>query len=221
MGTEPRSLPPGRAPRYKGKQRMHIYWGVRASPAATHLPLNTGGRSGGAVVFLHYVQPCAYGGGRRASLSISPSSHCIPSEGPSLGRGGPVLWRAGARQRRPRGGVWWRRGEDGSVVLEEGEEVIVAAAGEVGGPQVGQQLVGVRQLGQELGGRQRVTSSPPSTPPYPPCGSWDPKPHAPPTPPLRYSRPGQVLTRRLSQGGRRGRRRAPGLGGPGGPVLAH
>lgn len=52
---------------------------------------------------------------------------------------------------------------------------------------------------------------------------WQPGPQAtrPPTPPLRYSRPGQVLTRRLSQGGRRGRQRAPGLGGRGGPVLAH
>ena len=38
-----------------------------------------------------------------------------------------------------------------SVVLEQGQQVVAAVAGEVGGAQVGQQLVRVGQLGKELG----------------------------------------------------------------------
>lgn len=101
---------------------------------------------------------------------------------------------------------------DGSVVLEEGEEVVVAAAGEVGGAQVGQQLVGVRQLRQELGAAPVNTSPPSSSPPTP----WRPGvPQQDPQP-----SPPTVLTSRAGSDpslGAGGKARSAACAGPGGP----
>lgn len=78
---------------------------------------------------------------------LSPSVPSQPFEkAPAVGGPGSAAGR-GTQCYPPAPG----RGKDGSVILEEGEEVIVAAAGEVGGAQVGEQLVRIRQLGQELG----------------------------------------------------------------------
>lgn len=114
--------------------------GGHGQPRSDALAFKYGESQGNSSVSTLCTALCFLGGS-------APLSHRSPLRKAPLW-GIPALQRAGALSAAPQP---QDGGEDGSVILEEGEEVIVAAAGEVGGPQVGEQLVRIRQLGQELG----------------------------------------------------------------------
>lgn len=132
------ATPHTRPVRYKGQQHLHIDGG-HGQPRCDTLAFKYGEFQGSSSVSTLCTALCFWGGS-------APLSHRSPLRKPPLW-GVPALQQAGAHSAAPQPR---EEGEDGSVILEEREEVIVAAAGQVGGPQVGEQLIRIRQLGQEL-----------------------------------------------------------------------
>lgn len=99
------------------------------------------------------------GGASRAGHSVSSGAGRGLGLGPSVGCSGQCVEGPGVDCLCPAGlgsakvtslGASAGWGHTGSVVLEEGEQVIIAVSGEVGGAQVGQQLIRVGELREQV-----------------------------------------------------------------------